>query len=354
MNIKPVAAGAARSVNPNEGRSASLDRVAAAKAVALGQTPAPGDRGPAPDPQVERAEQSIKRIKMRTQRSVHRHGSPELVQEATQTPPGAGVSAAEPTNSAQSDIVASTEPTEPPSDDNKPLSPQFAALAKGKRALELAQKEFTAQKAAYEAEKATQSTDFVSKADIKSNALKVLLDNGVTYDQLTEQILASNQETADLSALKAELKALKEGFESQNKSVSDKEAATEAQVKADIRRNVDRLIAQGDDYEMVREAGYAPKVVDLIDRVWKKEGVLLDEAEAASTIEKELLEESLKFARLSKVQKQLNPVPTPKAPVQTDRPGTKIMRTLTNRDGASSVSMSRKERAIAAMEGRLK
>ena len=357
MKMSPVANGAPKSVNPNEGHTASPDKLARAKAIAAGQEPTQVQANP--DPQVERAQNSIKRIKLKTQQSPDRHmrlDQPSILETSDTNPAGVTLTESQAVvEQPQNDTLASTEQAPAVSEETKPLSPQFAALAKQRREIQVAQKALEAEKAALAADRQKVLSDYIPKADIQANALKVLLEQGVTYDQLTEQILASNQENPDLVSLKAEIKALKEGLDTQTKTQTQRDVDTETQVKAQIRRTVDQLIAQGDDYEMVREAGYAPKVVDLIDKVWKAEGILLDEAEAATMIEKELLEESLKFARIKKVQSMLNPAqPQKTQPVQTDRPNTKIMRTLTNRDGVSSTSMSKRERAIAAMEGRLK
>lgn len=349
MKISAMPAGGATPVNPNEGMSASPDRMARAKAIAAGQSPQ--ERTSFVDPQIERTQSSIKKIRMRTQVSPDRHTREEQPVEV------AAEAQALPPETAETGTLENIEPATTTSDATKPLSPQFAALAKAKREMQLERQKLDADKAAFTTSQTQDLSGYVAKADLKANALKVLLAEGVTYDQLTEEILASNQESTDVSALRAELKALKEGFDNQNKSLTDRDAATEAQVKAQIRRTVDQLVAQGDDFEMIREAGYAPQVVDLIDKVWKREGILLDETEAAATIEKELLEESLKFARIKKVQSMLNPAQSPQKTQSAqpqDRPGVKVMRTLTNRDGSTSVSMSKRERAIAAMEGRLK
>lgn len=337
MKLSPMAAGQV-AVNSNEGASAGPDRLAKAKAIASGRiTEVAPDRGPPQDPQVDRAQSSIKKIKMRTQVSQDRH----LRVEEPTTP-----------QEVLPDTLATTEQVAVASEETKPLSPQFAALARQKREIQLERQKLNAEKAALVTESGDKTSLAEYKARIKANALSVLQEEGVTYDQLTEQILADNgSNNADLSAIKAEIKALKDGFDNR---LSERDVLAETQVKTQIRRTVDQLVATGDDFEMVREAGYAPKVVDLIDKIWKKEGILLDESEATAMVEKELLEESLKFAKLGKVQRSLNPAQVKQTqPVQLDRPNTKIMRTLTNRDGASS-TMGKRERAIAAMEGRLK
>ena len=353
MKISPVAT-PVQSLNPNEGMSANPDKKAKAVAAAAGEPVEAANQKNHTDPQVDRAQNSIKKIKMRTQRSPDRHMrleeapvTTQFIPKETQTP--------EETAPTQSDKMATNEQAPAVSEDTKPLSPQYAALAKEKRALQLERQKLEAEKQALSAQTKDTTSLEEYRARIKANALKVLQEEGVTYDQLTEQILASNQENADLTALRNEIKALKEGLENQNKSLTERDAQTEQQALNQINRDVVQLVSQGDDYEMIREAGYTTKVTELIHRTFKQTGELLDTQEAADLIENELLEESLKFAKIKKVQSRLNPSPTQQIqPVQKDRPNTKIMRTLTNRDGASSVSMSKRERAIAAMEGRLK
>jgi chromosome segregation ATPase len=342
MKINPLADGARPEVNLDQGHSAGADRIARAKAVAAGQsadtaTPQTGD------PQVDRIQNQRLKIKLRTQQSTNR--PPEIVDPAID-PVATEVSTEKVATEVKADIIpVETQATEA----TKPLSPQIAALAKQRRELQLERQKLDAEKKALEDQKQGTSSLESYKARIKAEALKVLQEEGVTYDQLTEQILASNQENAELSTLKQEIKALKEGLENQNKSITDREAQTEQQVLAQLNRDVSSLISQGDDFEMVREAGYAPKVVDLIHKTFKTTGEYLDVSEAASLIEKELLEDSLRFAKLSKVQSALKqpaqtPVQQPRGPI----------RTLTNRDGTSSVAMSKRDRAIAVMEGRLK
>lgn len=348
MKISPVAASAPKSVNPNEGQSVNPDRLARAKAVAIGQAPEAATSERSNDPQVERAQASIKKIKMRTQRSPDRH---LRLEEPAVTEPVATEAASA---AAESDTLDATEQTVVASEETKPLSPQFAALAKQKREIQLATQKLEAEKAALAASRTQDLSGYVSKEDIKANALKVLLEQGVTYDQLTEQILASSDESADYTQLRAEVKALKEGLDNQTKSQVQRDADTEKQVLTQMRKEAEQLVAQGDDFEMVREAGYVPQVVDLIHRTYKKTGEVMEVTEALKLIEEDLLNESLKFAKIPKVQSRLTPAQTQQTQAaKPSAPNTKIMRTLTNRDGSSSNSMSKRERAIAAMEGRL-
>ena len=321
------------------GSSVSAERIARATAAMTGQ---PFEPTPTQDAQVDRALNSIKKIKLNTQRSTNRF-TPEAVSEE-QMP-----------EAPTSDVLATSEPTETAPEATKPLSPQFAALAKAKRAAQAKEAAIAAREQAIAQKEADMKSAFDKLSRLKANPLSVLQEEGVTYDQLTESLLAQNQGNPGLDELKAEIKAMKEGFE---QAQTQRDQAVKQQVLNQIKQDVETLVSQGDDYEMVRESGYAPKVVELIDQWFNKTGQVLDTDKACQLIENELLEESLKFAKLKKVQSKLTPtqmVQEQQQALQSERPNTKIMKTktLTNRDGTSA-PLSPRERAIAAFYGKLK
>ncbi len=360
MKISPVAAAGPRTINPNEGSATTADKLARAKAVASGQAPEAAPQEPTAstgDAQVDR----IKRIKLKTQRSTDRHNR---IQDAASTDTAAADVTQQVTDAvvtdpvvadpAANDTLAANEPTQEASDATKPLSPQFAALAKQKRALLLKEQEILAKEKALEA----QSTDRKSledyRARIKANALSVLMEEGVTYDQLTEQILAEQKNGIDPETLDAKIKAVEQSLE--KKLAEREEQAILKQEETYLSNKLteaEALAQTGDDYSLIRESEAYDRVLRKIYDAYKKTGDPLSLKSAMDQVENELLDERLKWAKLPKVQSRLGSAPqTP--PVQHDRPGTKIMKTLTNRDGISSVNMSKRERAIAAMEGRLK
>jgi len=346
MKITAVSTPQAPVASPSDGRSASAERMAAVVAKMEGREPAaPETSG---DAQVDRAQEAIKKIKMRTNRNttVLAPAPAEPTPEAVTTDPV----------DAQSDIPATNEQATAASEATKPLSPQFAALAREKRALQAMKREIDAQRAAL-AQPNDATASGYTKEQIKANALSVLREAGVTNEELTEAVLRESQDYGPgYSKLEAEVNTLKQLVETQAKSLTDQEANVERQVLSQIRSDVDGLVSQGDEFEAVREAGYQPKVVELMHQVFKKEGKLLDASEAATIINNELIDEALKFARLKTVQGRLKPpapIEQPQAP-KPSAPNTKTMRTLTNRDGSSAISTSRRERAIAAAEGRLK
>jgi hypothetical protein len=326
MKITPIMTGGTPGAdlgNSNAGHTASPDKLARAKQIASGSIIASDTPT---DPTLVRQQQTVRRITMNTNQTTNRP-----IEEAT-------------VSEAKLPITDSNDIT-PVVEDTKPLSPQFAALARQRRALQVKEREIADRERALSSQPTSVGTEeLVSR--LKSNPLSVLQENGITYDQLTEAIL-SDQTThnPDIQALKAEIKALKEGVD---KNLADRDTQAEQQVLAEIRRETERLASDGDTYEMVRATRSYPEVVNLIHRTFKETGEILDTSEAMRLVEEDLLTETLKVATLGKVKSRL----TPPAPPQP-QPAPKQFRTLTNRDTASPIS-DRRSRAIAAALGNLK
>lgn len=341
MKITAVPASqAAATINPDEGRSVSSERAAKVLAKMTGATVKEHpDTRPA-DPQVSRAEASIKRIKMMTNRT------PAARDFAVEAPPVENASEAAP--GIVSDKVESTpEVTEA----TKPLSPQFAALMKRERAAQVKEAAILAREQAIAAKEAgtTQAPELVNR--LKTDTLSLLEEHGVTYDQLTEQILARGQnQDPRVEKVLQELKTLKEGLENQTKGQTERDQAARTQVVAQLGKDASALIAaNADTYEMIRLTPGADKaIVRLIEKEFDTNGVVLDVQEAADLIEADLFaEETRKLEQSKKLKSKL--APPQQQPVQGSRPP---IRTLTQRDGAS-VPLSRKERALLAARGQL-
>lgn len=351
MKIAPLAQGGAvpTQMNPSI-QTIDPAKMARAKAIAAGEQPE--EIKSSGDPQADRAQASIKRIKMRTQRSTNRDDViPEVVEALTTELPV--------TTSPELDKSNPNEPSTQESEDTRPLSPQFAALAKAKRALQVKERELATREEALKTQAPAGQDDLIAK--LKANPLSVLQEAGVSYDQLTEAIL-NNQAgiSPEILAMKAELKALKEELNSQF-TTRDKQA--EQQVLLELKKEALDLTSQGEQFEAIREARAQEDVVNLIHRVWQKGwsekdypiGHVMDVSEAAEIVENQLLEEALPFAKLKKIQSRLTPAQEAQvaAQIPQPKPGTKVMRTLTNRDSASPI-MDKRARAIAAMQGTLK
>lgn len=224
----------------------------------------------------------------------------------------------------------------------QPLSPQLALLAREKRALQVKERELRNRERALSQNTGNSGIDL---ARLKSEPLRVLLENGVTYEQLTQEIM-SGQSNSEINTLKAKIDSLEKGFD---QKFTDRDAQAEKQVLAEMQREANQLIQNSDDFEFVRETRSVPTVMQLIERTYRESGEVLDTSEALRLVEEELFKDAQKMARLKKMQSQMSPV-APQMQTQLRQTG---MRTLTNRDTAS-VPLSRNARAMAAFYGTLK
>lgn len=319
MKIAPLPANGISSANLSTGRTGSPNKIQMAKALAAGEQPPLYQ-----EPQVQYLEPGqdvdIKRIKMRTNHTTSRDVMESMPQQDV----------------AQPDVfdVAAEE--------TKPLDPQLAAIAKHRRALQVKERELADREKALSAQNPQGSVDMLAR--LKSSPLSVLQEAGVTYDQLTEAILASSQGAPDINQIKEEtLKALDERL---NKTLQDRDAQTEQQVLRDMAREAEAVAQVGDDFELIRTTRSVPDVVELIHRTYKKTGEVLGVREAMALVEEDLLDETLKVVSLKKIQGRLQPSQPPLPPQQR-------MRTLTNRDSAAP-PMTARQRALAAFHGTLK
>ena len=332
MRVTPLPQGSGVPAGAGSGlERMPADKIAAAKLIAAGgeiptvESSRPAERDQ--DPQV-------RRIRMKT------NASPLVYQPPTEqvsTPVTAESANPDPSNQAE----AVTEAI-------KPLSPQFAELAKQRRALQVKEKALAEREAKLTASPMTD--DMVSKADLKANPLKIF-ESGVTYDELTQALLAEQSgANPEIQKLRQEIKALKEGVD---QTLTSRETQAEEAALTEMLYEAEALAKEGETYEMVRERNAYDQVLRLIHDTYKKTGRVLGVSDAMSTIETKLLEESLKLASIGKVKSKLVPSQEMAPPQEALRPQEKLMRTLTARDGAS-VALDRKTRAIQAFHGALK
>lgn len=358
MIITPIASGTGIPAGASESTNKTLNPDSRARAIAIasGQDPDEKKDESTGDAQVDRAKATIKKIKMKTNASTNRHevepmGIPEEpALEQVLTEPEIPISHVNRGEASRGDEPQTNQVPE----ETRPLSPQFAALAKAKRALQVKEREIAQRENALKTQNQAGSGDYISKAELLSNPMKVF-EAGVTYDQLTEAILNNqNNQGFDVKTIDALVeKKLNERLE---KEFGTRDSQAEAQVLADIKREIVQTVnSNPDNFEAIRQANAVDDVQELIHRTWKKTGEVLDVSEAAELVENQLIEEALPFAKLKKLQSRLTP-PEQEQIVQPQReikPNTKIMRTLTNRDSASPI-MDKRSRAIAAMLGTLK
>jgi hypothetical protein len=114
---------------------------------------------------------------------------------------------------------------------------------------------------------------------------------------------------------------------------------------------------------MIKATGSHGEVVKLIQKVFDEDGILMTVEDAAKLVEEELVSEYLKYSKLNKIAKKINPQPAPAAS-QAAAPASQQgapsespkqpqpAKTLSN-NMASSRPLTARERAILAAEGKL-
>jgi hypothetical protein len=253
-------------------------------------------------------------------------------------------------------------------------SAQFAALARREKALRAqAQKQQQALQAREDALKAREAqiqaeadkykTGYISKDQLKSNALQMLSEAGVSYDELTQQVL--NQQPTDprveatIKALEAKIAKLEASTEESKTQQTQAQAQQYQAAIKQITSDVKHLVDSDPSFEAIKATNSVKDVVELIEKTYADDGTLLSPEEAAQMVEDHLVEELSKYSKIKKIQDRLTPPASKAAPVTpTQTPGVPAkqpqpMKTLTNANSAPR-QMTARERAIAAMEGRLK
>lgn len=201
-------------------------------------------------------------------------------------------------------------------------------------------------------------SQYVSKARLKQEALTVFEEEGLSWEELANQ--AMNRQPIDpsvkstMSQLKQEIAELKTQLEAGQKAqVEEKTQAYQAAVKQ-IHRDASDLINSDPEFEMIKSTrGAVNDVVQLIEKNYQRNGVVMTIEEAAKAVEQHLLDEAVKTLEIKKIKKQLeakNASP-PKTETKIQEPKQTQSKTLTNNNSGTR-PLTARERAIAAAEGR--
>lgn len=312
----------------------SPSRIAVAKAIAAGEDPINVRQSENNiDPQVERIQKNIRKIKMRT------NVSPDRFDDVVEQESASDVEPEAQENGSGSISVPNEQSETQEADATKPLSPQFAALAKQRRALQVKEREIADREKALSERSTTDGSSF-TREQLLSDPLGIMTEAGVSYEALTEAIL-NGQTNPEISALKAEIKALREGVDTK---LSERDTQQEQQALSEMRKEANALVINGDTYKYTRAMGKTKDAVDLIHKTWKQSGEIMDVSEALELIEAECKKDYEELA------KQLTPAEQIQVEQQQNSQN-RQMKTLTNRDGARPV-LDRRARALAAFHNR--
>lgn len=328
MRVSPVAGTPVIPQAPSTGMSA--EKLQKIKSIAMG---ALKEETPTEEvaEQDKKALPTTKSIKMQTNKN------PETI-AAPQVGEGGAIPLTE--NKQENAVPDTDAQTKPIPEATQEVSPQIAALAKQKRALQIKERELADKEKALEAK--SQGRAELEQRVKSGQALSVLEELGITYDQLTNELLGK-QSAPDLTQI--EQKILK----SVDERLASKDTAQEEAVFTHMKRNVDKLTYSSDNYPFVKADKAQDKVMELIKRAWREDGEVLDEEEALGLIESELKEKAQSFAKILKGPEPTTPVaaePPQKQPASQPAG----IKTLTNKDSAR-VQSNRRQRALAAFLG---
>lgn len=249
-----------------------------------------------------------------------------------------------------------------------PLSSQYATLARKEKALRAQIQQFKADQAKFEAERQSQLatpkqefdlSKYVERDRIKADPMAIFDEVGLSYDDLTHAVLTRSQIqtdprlTAQMARMEAEIKAAKEEAQKLRQAQEDGQKQSYQQAVAQIRSEASKLVYTDPTFEMIKETNSVPDVVELIESTFKADGVLLTVEEACQAVEDHLVEEAIKLSKIKKLQQRLAAPAAPQSPVNNTKQPQTQSKTLTN-GMAAQKPMTSRERAIAAMEGRLK
>lgn len=252
---------------------------------------------------------------------------------------------------------------------------QFAKLAQQERALrakiQQQESQFQVREAAIKAKEAslqvpqTDMSKYISKDMFKQDAVAALAEAGMSYEEITQQIM--NQQPTDprvmntINKLQAKIDALEEQTKTSQKSYQEQQTAAYQAAVKQIELDVKTLVNSDPQYETIKHTAASKDVVELITETYNKDGYLLTVEEAAQQVEEYLADKYTKVANINKIKARINKAsatPTQSTTKQTPVDATKqaattSMKTLTNAN-SSTRQLSAKERAVLAFKGELK
>lgn len=259
-----------------------------------------------------------------------------------------------------------------------PLSTQYAILARKEKALrakavaqeqQFKQREeaLKAREAELQSRSSFDQSKYISIDELKRDALSALSKVGIDYDQISQQALISQSPEAQAfkrmrEELEQEIQKVREEQANTRKSYEESQAQAYQQALKQIKTDAEALVNADPSFETIKETGSVNDIVELIERTFNEDGVLMTVEEAARAVEEHLVEEAMKIYRIKKIQERIKPVAKPTAAQsqatgapQQSKPAQpqQQMKTLTNSVG-NTRPLTAKERALLAFKGELK
>jgi hypothetical protein len=258
-----------------------------------------------------------------------------------------------------------------PEKDKELLSTQYAQLARREKALyakaqarerAIAEREaaIQAREEAIKAKDSEYQAKYIPKDRLTQDTINVLLENGLSYDQITQMFLT--QQTQDpatklaIQRLEQQLRAQEEAREADRKAMQANQDAQYQQALKQIRSDASELISQDSRFEAIKATRSLGDVVELIEETFKQDGRVMSVEEACQEVEDHLVEKLSQYSQISKIQQRLRSTQAANAsPKQSEQTSQQHQPkpTLTNAVSTSK-KLTAKERAILAFNNQLK
>lgn len=256
-----------------------------------------------------------------------------------------------------SEVAAST-PSE--AVEEKPLSPQFAQLAKRERMFRRELQALKAREASMKAKESEYANKYVPRdqiaEDFRTNPIEAMRKYNLSYDQLTQAALnAPSPQDQTIADLKKEIEALRGGVDETKNLISKQQADAYDQALNQIRMEAKMMVFNDPQFETIKEMKAEESVVELIKETFDKTGTILSVQDAAKEVEDYLLDETLRLVKGRKIQERLNATPAAASEIVAAKAPSSAPKTLTHANVTSpSKGMTNVERAMLAFRGELK
>lgn len=274
--------------------------------------------------------------------------------------------------------IHSAEATSQTAPEATKLSAQYNQLARKERSLRAHAQKMEAQRAELAAKEAAleaRQSQYIDKDSLLSDPFGTLSKLGVSYNQITDQML--NQPSPEEQAFKkyqaemdAKLKRIEEQQEQSQKAIEASQKQAYDQAVSQIKTEVRHLVNNDPAYETIRLTNQSHEVTNLILETFNKglsreypKGSILPIEVAAQMVEDHIVEEASKLYESKKIQERWNARRVPQVAhaqppaqqrAQAAAPQQQQMRTLTNATSVPTRPLSSRERAILAFKGELK
>lgn len=247
-----------------------------------------------------------------------------------------------------------------------PLSPKFAILARKEKQLREMRRQIETEKQAMDAQKAQFASkggdDSSWKQRLAQDPYGVMLEAGLSADQVASLLLNQpSQEDQKLQTLQMKLSAIEKQQQDVLKNTQDSQKQQYEQAKAQIGKDVQRLVqGNAEGFELIQSQGAHDAVVELIEKTFQDDGYLMDLEEACKEVEDYLTEQALGLSKLKKIQAKLAPPqpteaqkPDPQKPTNQNQTATTLSNRMTTSMAKPMNDRERRDRAVKAFLGQL-